>query len=339
MRIVISTKRYRPIIGGSIQYAVMLAGAFREKGHDVRIMTRTPGPNNENNLYRKPSAKMTLELAAWSDVLLQVDASWRDVWPFLIKRVPWFPTIHFGYPQGPLSSRTKLELAGLKTAFQIGRPISVGHEVARSWALGDIIIPNPYDDSIFHKPPAEHPRDIDLLFVGRIEHSKGVFIMLDALRQIAPTLFSPIRCAFVGSGVDETRLAQEIDLGIDNVIFESPGACTPAEVAHWMRRSRCLVFPTTPDWIEASPLTPLEALACGCRIIATDNGGTRENIGPQGTLVTSGDTKSLQQALHQELTNPTPVDHDAVESFLSFRRLPVVAAQYLHHFEQAIKPR
>ena len=47
MKILLSSKRFLPTLGGSVNYAVMLAGAFRRKGAEVIIMTRTPGPEEK----------------------------------------------------------------------------------------------------------------------------------------------------------------------------------------------------------------------------------------------------------------------------------------------------
>ena len=341
MNIVISSKRFVPILGGSIQYAVMLARAFRAQGHQVTFVTRTPGKTTEvegSQVMRLPGGRELLELAATADVLLQVDASWRDVWPFLFYRVPWFPTVHFGYPEGRISLRQRLELGGLKAAFRIGQPISVGHEVARSWGLRGEVIPNPYDDAcFFHRPAAAAPRDVEVLFVGRLERSKGIFVLLEALESLARQSSSPIRAVFVGDGPDETELVSRIDPSHPQLHITLVGRQGPDGVAAWMRRSKVLAFPTTHGWVEASPLTPLEALACGCHIVASDNGGTRENIGPQGVLVPMGNSEVLARELAGSLTDIQPPDSSAVDAFLESRLLDKVAARYLDVFLQALK--
>jgi len=333
VNIVISSKRYSPILGGSVRYAEMLARAFRRAGHQVKILTRTAGEPLPDVL-RFPDLSAHRALARWADVVLQVDASWRDIWPFLLEGVPWFPTVHFGRDKGPLPWRKRLAYLGLGLAFKTGRPIPVGHDVANSWGLKALPILNPYDDGIFHPGERGTPRDIDLLFVGRIERSKGVFVLVEALHRLESRLTRELTCVFVGDGVDDPALRTMTAETKGRTRYVHAGRQAPEEVAHWMRRSRLLVFPTTPEWIEANPLTPLEAVACGCRVIASDNGGTRENLGGNGRLIESGSVDSLTDALFEELSPPHDISAFAPD--LSDRRLDVVAGRYLKRFEAAL---
>jgi hypothetical protein len=84
MRIVFTTKSFHPMLGGSIVYCSMLASAFSRAGHDVTVITRTPGDDitdRNYNLLRKPSTSTMIELAGKTDILVQVEASWTDAWP------------------------------------------------------------------------------------------------------------------------------------------------------------------------------------------------------------------------------------------------------------------
>jgi glycogen(starch) synthase len=332
VKIVISSKRFLPTLGGTVRYTEMLARGFQDLGHEVRILTRTPAAGSDQTdaeiLIRCPDMQKAMELAEWADVLLQVDASWKDAWPFIFKRRPWFTTIHFGRPLGKTSLKQKVALAGLAVAFRLSRTIPISHQVAKDWNLMEEPIANPFDDSIFH-PPTQGSRDIDLLFVGRLERSKGIFVLLEALRQVKANLPEEMRCVVVGEGKDQEEF--ERLAGSTGLSFIHAGRLDPSEVADWMRRSRLLVFPTTPEWIEASPLTPLEAVACGCQVIASDNGGTRENIGSCGVLVTSGSVGSLAMALRKHY--PRTVDSHAMSdqdlAFLASRKLMPTCKLYL----------
>ena len=340
MNIVISSKRFRPILGGTVRYAEMLAKGFRQLGHEVRIMTRTPASEPEVRedamIIRRASAREALELAAWADILLQVDASWRDAWPFILKGCPWFTTVHFGKRPGKYPLSEIFGLPGLAAAFILSRTIPISKQVAKDWNLTEEPIANPFDDSIFH-PPLTEDRDTELLFVGRLERSKGIFVLLDALSKLKGDLPQGFRCAVIGEGRDKDGFEERASKsGID---FLHLGRLEPEEVAGWMRRSRLLVFPTTPEWIEASPLTPLEAVACGCKVIASDNGGTRENIGPSGTLVTSGSVDSLAAALQQHFlqkkTCCSASERDA--EFLAPKKIIPTCALYLERFATAAR--
>jgi glycosyltransferase involved in cell wall biosynthesis len=218
----------------------------------------------------------------------------------------------------------------------LGRTIPVGDQVAEDWGIRGAPIHNPYDNNVFYEAETISARDIDLLFVGRVEESKGVFVLLEALKRISAQLKSAPTCCFVGDGPDDAILRQATANFGPRVRFEHAGRLAPGAVADRMRRSKILVFPTTPGWIEASPLTPLEALACGCYIVASDNGGTRENIGPDGILVKSGEADSLASALLDLLNSLPDRDTNGVRSFLSGRTLDQVASRYLERFKTVV---
>lgn len=338
MKIAVSSKSFYPILGGSIVFGAMLAKAFVQAGHEVKFITRTEGTEDDNFSFpviRKPGFKQMTALADWADVLMQVDASWRDVFPFLLKGVPWFPTIHRGkVPYSDLDLKGKLLLSLEALGYQIGNAIGVADYVISSWNVKTPSIPNPYDESCFYTASGE--RDIDILYVGRLQTDKGIFVLLDAIKRLTESGERKIsKVAFVGKGVQPEDILQEAT-SIAGVEVLLPGMLPPQKVADWMRRSKVLAFPTTPAWLEASPLTPLEALACGCRIVASDIGGTRENIGPRGILVKAGDAANLSDGLAIALGGIDRDQPQDVQNFLRNRRLSQVASLYLDRFQDAL---
>lgn len=338
MKIVVSSKSFYPILGGSIVFGAMLAKAFVRAGHEVKFITRTEGTEDHFSfpVIRRPDFQELMALAEWADILMQVDASWRDVVPFLLKGVPWFPTIHRGkVPYSDLDLKGKLLLGLEALGYRIGNAIGVADYVVSSWNINTPSIPNPYDESSFY--PVSGDRDIDVLYVGRLQADKGIFVLLDAIRRIAEAEEGKIsKVAFVGKGVPPEEILREVG-SIAGVEILLPGMLPPQKVAEWMRRSKVLAFPTTPAWLEASPLTPLEALACGCCIVASDVGGTRENIGPRGILVKAGDATELADGLTEALAATDNDQQEDVKSFLQCRQLQEVASLYLARFEDALR--
>ena len=105
MNIIVSAKAFLPQFGGTINYASMLARAFRDAGHQVTILTRSSGePQTLDGLtiLRNPTWRQKSDLARQADILFQVESSWQDALPFLLRGVPWFPTIHRGYAPVPM---------------------------------------------------------------------------------------------------------------------------------------------------------------------------------------------------------------------------------------------
>jgi glycosyltransferase involved in cell wall biosynthesis len=339
VKIVLSTKHFLPTLGGSINYAAILACALQRKGADVILVTRecgSPESINAVKIEKRPSIIRLLSIAAWADLIIQVDASWRDALPFLLLGKPWFPTIHSGRISKGASLRTKAAQCFLSLAYKLGNTITVSDQVSGDWKISSKAINNPYDENVFYQPHLKQDRTIDLLFVGRIEESKGVFVLMEALQKIPKSLNKTIHCSFVGEGSAGRQLQQQIASFGEGVEFTYCGHMIPEKVAEQMRKSKILVFPTTPDWIEASPLTPLEALACGCRVIASDSGGTRDNIGPDGILVPSGDVESLANSILQLLDSPPDRDFESIAAFLSKRSSDAVADLYLERFRACL---
>lgn len=336
MNIAITTRLYYPHQGGSIVYARMLAVAFTKLGHEVRLATRTESkePDNETfGIIRNPTATQLAEIATWCDVLIQVESSWQDALPFLLRRKPWFPTLHRGRKCGSvhgLKHRIRLFLETI--AYRVGHTIGVSHFASRSWGLNGSVIPNPYDDKIFHPPAEGENRDIDILFVGRITRDKGVFVLVDAIRSMNPS--SSLKLVFVGGGGDLKALKAEVARSLPSINVEFLGQLAGGEVAGWMRRSRVLAFPTTPDWLEASPLTPLEAAACGCTIVASDIGGTVENVPPGHFVVEAGSAVSLRKGLEGALELPADSLREKTSNFLATRTTEVAAKAYISTFAQ-----
>jgi glycosyltransferase involved in cell wall biosynthesis len=100
----------------------------------------------------------------------------------------------------------------------------------------------------------------------------------------------------VGSGPEEQRLkriAQECRV-FDRCRFE------PAQdsVEHWFRAIDVFVLPSSSEALSNSLM---EAMACGCAVIASNVGGNPELVtdGFNGFLFSSGDLESLAHKIRQ----------------------------------------
>lgn len=276
-----------------------------------------------------------MELADWADVVLQVEASLQDVWPFLLKRKPWFPTLHVGYKLSGLSWKYELMRALQRFSLRFGYPIGVSRYVLNTWSNRGISILNPVDLSIFGPPPEGSFRDVDVLYVGREIEYKGIFVLMDALPKLVEENLVR-RAVFVGEGPDHDRLAARVrDAGLSEVITLA-GPASSSGVAAWMQRSRVLAFPTTPAWLEAAGLTVLEALACGCEVVASDIGGVAETGGGFVRLVKSGDAASLLDGLRKALKGES-ARTAGLSEYLKKQSLSEVASRYIEVMRSRLK--
>ena len=162
------------------------------------------------------------------------------------------------------------------------------------------LVPNGVNRALFHPADrAEARRELQLpdgpllLFVGRVEASKGVLDLLQAFESIAAR--SPaVRLAVVGNGT-EIPLCRKAQSRWPDRIF-LPGPQPLAQVARWI--AACDVL-TLPSWNEGSPNVIREAMASGRRVVATRVGGIPDLLDSAlaGEMVSARRPDELAEAL------------------------------------------
>jgi PEP-CTERM/exosortase A-associated glycosyltransferase len=137
-------------------------------------------------------------------------------------------------------------------------------------------------------------------FIGSFYAYEGLNLLLDALPGILAQ--SPeVRVLLVGGGPQDANLKQQArDLGIaDKVVFT--GRVPHTEVQRYYDLVDVLVYPRLSMRLTdlVTPLKPLEAMAQGRLLVASDVGGHLELIrdGETGMLFKAGDTNALAGAV------------------------------------------
>lgn len=158
------------------------------------------------------------------------------------------------------------------------------------------VINNGIDFQIFNSAKRPAKNDYDVMFAGRIIEGKGIFLLLDALSKIK----TAARVAIAGSGpaMDEALIRART---LEAATVEFLGPQPPSEIALLMSRSKVLVVPSTTH-VESLSLVPIEGIAAGCRVIATDNGGNRESVGSCGIIVPQN-PEALAEAIDKAITS------------------------------------
>ena len=135
--------------------------------------------------------------------------------------------------------------------------------------------------------------------VGRLDEQKGQELLVRAWPAVLRGSPGAV-LALVGSGRSRQRLeALAAETGVaGQVVF----AGEVAQVAPWYAAADVVAFSSR--WGEALPLTPLEAMASGRSIVATDVAGIREIVGPGCGAVVQPGADSLAAALVERLSNP-----------------------------------
>lgn len=139
------------------------------------------------------------------------------------------------------------------------------------------------------------------LYAGRLAAEKGVHTLLAAWSKSE----IPICLKIAGDG----PLRAEVEsLAKINSRVEYLGQCSRAHVNELMRNAELLVFPS--EWYECSPLSVLEAMACGTPVLAADQGSISELIvpGQNGFLFSTddpaGNVNPLLESLEKLFARP-----------------------------------
>ncbi|MEK6274234.1 MAG: glycosyltransferase [Actinomycetota bacterium] len=129
------------------------------------------------------------------------------------------------------------------------------------------------------------------LCVGRLSRQKGQDLLLAAWPAVRAGV-PGAQLVLVGSGLEEERIRALADEDVRVV-----GARD--DLVDWYGAADVVVLPSR--W-EGMSLVPLEAMACGRSVVATDVDGVREAIGNEaGAVVPAGDTGALATAVAERL--------------------------------------
>jgi glycosyltransferase involved in cell wall biosynthesis len=170
-----------------------------------------------------------------------------------------------------------------------------------------IYLPNSVDTTVF-SPAGERIGNL-VLFVGRIQHVKGLHVLLKALRHIK----KPVSLIVAGPPV----LPLEYFHNIMNAIEESNrigphtikylGSMDRDDLVQWYQKAAVLVCPSLG---ESFGIVNAEALSCGTPVVATNVGGIPEVVHnyENGILVPVNDylkmAESIQYLLdHEDIRN------------------------------------
>jgi glycogen synthase len=314
MKILILTAVYSEEKGGVAAVGRLLSNGFAARGHEVSVLTseRLAGEYGARVVSQPSTVRLMREIRQADSIVLQGSVM-RLAWPLLLLRKPSLLVKHI-MVCGELPIRRLLSRRC--TVAAVSRFLAARERPACQ------VLPNPYDSSIFIG--GDSPRVKDVVFVGRLIKEKGAMVLLRAFerldRQRGCTL------TIIGTGPNEDECKSFVrENGLESRV-DFLGHQDAGQIAQQLRLHRTLVFPSLCE--EAFGLVVLEGLACGCGIIASNRGGIPEALGGHGVLFDPGDEQALFEALQSELSSPSPVDQDSIDSHLQQFAPEAVAAAY-----------
>ena len=164
------------------------------------------------------------------------------------------------------------------------------------------------DKDHFRKLGASDGHILTILFSGRLESYKGVFVILDAAKSILEdkSIRQSIRFIFVGTGSEKkTMLSLEKSMGIQKSVVHMD---VPYEqMPDVYKTADIFVAPSMPNetWEEQYCTALLEAQSMGLPIVTTKSGGIPENVGLCALFSDIGDSQSLAREVKKFILHPT----------------------------------
>ena len=336
MKILFSSYAFRPGVGGIETVSAILADEFVRAGHEVELITETPGEDREPAGYaitRQPSRSKIVSLLRWADLFFQSNISLGPLLLALVFRKPSIVVHHTWIRDvgGELRWKDRLKRSLLSRVTNVAISQAVADDLQRSCVL----IANPYRDATFRLIPGT-PRNRDLVFLGRLVSDKGADLLLRALHHLrqkgsAPTL------TIIGTGPEEQPLrALSDELGLREQI-RFVGGKSGDELATLLNQHRIMVVPSR--WAEPFGLVALEGIACGCAVVGSEDGGLKEAMGPCGITFNNGDYQSLAAALDRLLGDRGLEEslRQAAPAHLSGFKTDVVSDAYLQLIKDVVR--
>jgi glycogen(starch) synthase len=333
MRILLGSHWFAPSIGGVEIISAVLADEFVKAGHQVTVMTGTPGPAMDRpyQIFRNSSRGEVLAFAKQSDVVLQNTISLQTLPPLFLSRKPIAVT-HQSWMRRS-DGTLGLENHAKRFATRLVQNVSISKAIAAALPVASRIIGNPFDPSEF-SPLPEGQRERDIVFMGRLVSDKGCDLLLDALSQLKQKGITPT-VTIIGDGDERVVLeAMTVSLGIASQV-EFLGSVTKGRGA-LVAKHRIMVIPSR--WAEPFGVVALEGIASGCAVVASAQGGLPDAAGDCALYFENGDAAGLADKIEMLLTDSalraklTANGPEHLKKFLPQE----VARQYLNLFEELI---
>jgi glycosyltransferase involved in cell wall biosynthesis len=330
LKILFTSNRFHPDIGGIESVSDILTQSFVSAGHSLRLVTQTPGDLHEDlrlfpfPVLRRPSSRELLASYRWSDAVFQNNLELRQLWPLLLCRRPLLIALHT-WNRSTTGQRALLHRFKRLVLHAANSVVAVSDAIRADSFPSATVIGNPYSSQLFRVLP-EIYRERSIVFLGRLVSDKGIEMLLQAFAQLRPTGW---RLTIIGDGPERGELellATELDIS-DSVKFS--GSLQGETLVHELNRHELMVVPSR--WREPFGVVALEGLASGCVVLASDGGGLPDAVGSAGLLFRRGDLADLTRRLRELIDNGdlrAHLRHQAPSHLVRFEKANV-CSQYL----------
>jgi glycosyltransferase involved in cell wall biosynthesis len=144
------------------------------------------------------------------------------------------------------------------------------HQLYQTRESNIVVVGGGYNSTLFFRQQKPEPSPVRLLFGGKLSYAKGVLWFLKALNNLEDQDWH-LDLVGGGDGEEYDNCLQLARKRPTNITIHGP--LPQLDLASLMRKAHVMVLPSL---FEGLPLIVLEAIASGCRVVATDLPGTRE---------------------------------------------------------------
>lgn len=224
-----------------------------------------------------------------------------------------------------------MQLKRLVTAFGVN--VTSSRAVEKPLLGPTVRIPNFVRPVFYNRNLGEDWCDRDgLLFVGRLVSMKGADAAIETLR-ILKEKGVDTHLTICGDGPERGKLERQARrCGLqDNVFFE--GWMEPTKLARLYSSSQVFLFPTRN---EGFGIVALEAIACGCPVVASNVGGVPDAVGDCGILLAPDNGGGYAEAIEAVLERGAWRElRSAMPGHIERHRLQRIAGEYLKVIKEA----
>ncbi len=363
MRILLTTlfSPWSAYSGGGQASTHRLAGALSDLGHEVHVAYGHPAWSDPPDAPPLPYVVHWLRWPGWKAQrqaafrglagrqlprLVQTinpdvvhasgeEAAWMARCPTPLVLTPRYPAYPLRLPLFPLDKfrllKRALDAADLVAPTSQWAANRVSQFSARPLPL--TVVPNGIADAFLTTTRASDAASGPLLFFGRLEATKGLDVLLEALAR----LDDPPPLVVVGRGerAQFEHMANRLNV---RVSFE-PWS-TQQDLATHLSQARLAILPSREESFGNSVA---EAMAAGCPVITTTAGSLPELVEDRrtGTLVSPGDSLALADAIREALAHPEHAFEIAQVARLEARdrfTWPTVARTFAEHYTRLLTP-
>ena len=151
-------------------------------------------------------------------------------------------------------------------------------------------------DTLIFFPDEKIEKDIDILFIGRFSIEKGADILIDATRYFS----NKKKIVLIGDGILRNDLIEQAKTINQDITFT--GWIPFNELPYYIRRSKLVVAPSRS---ECHAAVPLESMACGVPVIASQVSGMEDSIenNKSGWLLNQNNAESLGKLINEVISD------------------------------------